>query len=80
MAKLSVKKPTIKPTTAATTDAPKMCAPSATCGGGGALYFVGFIGALVYYVQTSIGFWGVVLGVLKAFVWPAMLVYKLLGV
>jgi hypothetical protein len=46
---------------------------------GGALYFVGFIGAVIYYIQTATGFWNGVLGVLKALVWPAMLVYKLLG-
>lgn len=46
---------------------------------GGAVYGVGFIGALVYYIQTATGFWNGALGVLKALVWPAMLVYKLLG-
>jgi hypothetical protein len=48
------------------------------CGGGGAVYGVGFIGALIFYIQTATGFWNGVLGVLKALVWPAMLVYKLL--
>lgn len=47
-------------------------------GGSGALYFVGFIGAAVYYIQAATGFWGGVLGFLKALVWPAFLVYELL--
>lgn len=45
----------------------------------GGAYSLGFIGALVYYIQTATGFWSGVLGILKAIVWPAFLVYKLLG-
>jgi hypothetical protein len=44
----------------------------------GGIYFLGFIGAAVYYIQQSTGFWNGVVGVLKALVWPAFLVYKLL--
>jgi hypothetical protein len=47
-------------------------------GGGGAVYGLGLIGALVYYIQAADGFWSVVLGILKALVWPAFLVYHLL--
>jgi len=43
---------------------------------GGAFYFLGFIGALVYYISTANGFWMGVLGVLKAFVWPAFLIFE----
>lgn len=43
------------------------------------IYFLGFIGAAVYYVQMSTTFWEGVVGVLKALVWPAFLVYQLLG-
>jgi len=49
------------------------------CGTGGAVYGLGFIGAAVYYISQSTGFWMGVLGFLKALVWPAFLVYKLLG-
>ena len=49
-----------------------------THGSAGALYFVGFIGALVYWLQAAVGFGAVVTGVLKALVWPAYIVYKLL--
>jgi len=45
----------------------------------GSVYGLGFIGALVYYIQAATGFWSGVLGVLKAVVWPAFLIYKLLG-
>ncbi|TSA46229.1 hypothetical protein D4R52_00995 [bacterium] len=48
---------------------------SGVIGGG---YGLAFIGAAVYYIQNSTTFWGGVLGVLKAIVWPAILVYKLL--
>jgi hypothetical protein len=36
------------------------------------------IGAMVFYIQQAHGFWGVVVGILKAFVWPAFLVYDVL--
>jgi len=45
----------------------------------GAVYGLGVIGAAVYYIQQATGFWMGVLGILKALVWPAFLVYKLLG-
>ena len=47
-------------------------------GSAGALYFVGFIGALVYWWQAAIGIGAVLTGFLKAMVWPAYVVYKLL--
>lgn len=46
--------------------------------GAGAIYGLGFVGALVYYISHATSFWGGVLGVLKALVWPAFLVYELL--
>ncbi|MBS3132203.1 hypothetical protein J4212_07235 [Candidatus Woesearchaeota archaeon] len=51
---------------------------SMSCGGGGAVYGLGFIGALVYYISNATGFWNGALVVLKAIVWPAFLVYKLM--
>lgn len=47
-------------------------------GGGNAVYGLGLIGALVYYIQAADGFWSGVLGILKALVWPAFVVYDLL--
>jgi hypothetical protein len=46
---------------------------------GGFVWFLGFIGAAIYYVQTASGFWMGALGILKAIVWPAFLVYTLLS-
>lgn len=43
------------------------------------LYFMGFIGAAVYYISTATDFWIGVVGVLKAIVWPAFLVYEALA-
>ncbi len=45
---------------------------------GGGLYFLGFIGAAVYYIQAATSFWGGVVGFLKALFWPAFLVYSAL--
>ena len=45
-------------------------------GCGGCAYGIGFIGAAVYYLSMATGFWVGVLGVLKAIVWPAFLVYE----
>lgn len=47
-------------------------------GGGNAVYGLGLIGALVYYIQHAHGFWPVILGILKALVWPAFVIYDLL--
>lgn len=41
-----------------------------------AVYGFGFIGALIYFIQHASSFWLGVLGILKAIVWPAVLVYK----
>ena len=46
--------------------------------GGDVVYGLGLIGALVFYIQQADGFWQGVLGILKAIVWPAFLVYELL--
>ncbi len=47
-------------------------------GSGGALYGLGFLGALGYYLTTATSLLGGVLGVIKAILWPAFLVYGLL--
>ena len=48
-------------------------------GPSGGFYFMTFIGAAVYYVQQATTFWTGVVGILKAIVWPALLVYHMLG-
>jgi hypothetical protein len=45
---------------------------------GGGLYFVGAIGAAVYYIQQADTFGQGVIGLLKALVWPAFVVHALL--
>jgi hypothetical protein len=47
-------------------------------GGGNAVYALGLIGALVYYVQQADGFWGFIVAVFQALVWPAFFVYEVL--
>lgn len=47
--------------------------------GKGCFYFLGFIGAAIYYLQAATGFWNGVLGILKALVWPVFIVLKILG-
>ena len=44
----------------------------------GAVYGLGFIGAAIYFISQATGFWVGVVGFLKAFVWPAFLVYEAL--
>lgn len=44
--------------------------------GMGGFYFLGMIGAAVYYIRAADSFGGGVLGFLKALVWPAFLVYE----
>ncbi len=44
-------------------------------GGGDAVFGLGLIGALVYYWQQADSFGQHLLGILKALVWPAFLVY-----
>lgn len=51
---------------------------SSNSGMGGAVYGLGFVGSLVYWMQAAVGFGAVVTGILKAIVWPAYIVYKLL--
>ena len=48
--------------------------------GAGGGWFLGFIGALIYYLHTHSGsLWLVLVAIVKALFWPAFLVFKLLG-
>jgi hypothetical protein len=44
----------------------------------GGIYGMGFLGASIYFVEHAASFWMGVFGILKAFFWPALLMYKLL--
>ena len=46
--------------------------------GGGAIYGLGVIGALIYFLQHATTFAAVVAGIIKGVFWPAVLVYKAL--
>jgi len=47
-------------------------------GPSGFIFFVAYIGAAIYFVQQSSGFWAVILALLKAAVWPAYVLYHVL--
>lgn len=54
-------------------------ADNRTTGGGlGGVYLMTVVGAAVYFIQAADGFWAGVLGLLKALVWPAFVVYRAL--
>ena len=45
-----------------------------------ALYGLGVIGALFYFLQHAVGFGPVIVGIFKAFFWPAFVIFKVLGI
>lgn len=47
-------------------------------GGSGAIYGLGVIGALFYFLQHTATFEAVMIGIGKAIFWPAILMFKLL--
>ena len=49
-----------------------------SCNNQNAIYGIGLIGAMVYFISTSHGFASILLGVLKAFIWPALVVFQLM--
>ncbi len=53
------------------------CESSKSVPASGAVYGIGFIGAVIYFIVQASGFWEGVLGVLKAIVWPAVMVFEL---
>ncbi|NJD03190.1 MAG: hypothetical protein FIA99_11510 [Ruminiclostridium sp.] len=46
----------------------------------GGAYFLTIVGAAVYFLQNAASFWGGVLAILKAFVWPSFAIYKVLEI
>ncbi len=42
----------------------------------GAVYGLGLIGSAIYFIMHATTFWAGVLGILKAIIWPAILVYQ----
>jgi hypothetical protein len=54
----------------------KTCKGAGRNGGSGAFYGLGLIGAAVYFIQHAHSFMDGLIGVLKAIIWPALVVYK----
>lgn len=46
--------------------------------GSGAIYGIGMIGALVYFIQHATSLIQGLVGIIYAFFWPAVMVYKAL--
>jgi hypothetical protein len=46
--------------------------------GAGAVYGLGLIGALVYYLQGVSGLNEILMGIFKSLVWPAFLIFRVL--
>ncbi len=44
----------------------------------GYVLFMAWIGALVFFVQQSSGFWGFIVGILQSIVWPAIVMHRVL--
>lgn len=44
----------------------------------GGIYFLAFIGALIYFFQQPGTFWDFVWGFIRALFWPATLMYEVL--
>jgi hypothetical protein len=48
-------------------------------GSWGFVFLMAYVGAAIYFISTSDGsFWGVILGLLQAIVWPAYVVFHVL--
>lgn len=61
----------------------KLKAKHVNSGQQGFVLFMAWIGAVIYFVERNEGFWGFVLALLQACVWPAYVLHavlKLLGV
>ena len=56
----------------------KCCGRNRSTMSGDAVYFFGLVGSAVYYVQHSDTFMMGLIGILKAIIWPAMMIYKTL--
>ncbi len=53
--------------------------PNIRFGGcGGAVYGLGFLGALIYYLTTATSVWVGLIGIVKAILWPAFVVFELM--
>lgn len=54
------------------------CRCSCYMGNASTVYGLGVIGALIYFISNASGFVSILLGILKAILWPAFIVFNLL--
>jgi hypothetical protein len=45
----------------------------------GYVLFMAYVGALIFFIERNVGFWGDVLAFLQAAVWPAYVLHSVLG-
>jgi len=55
---------------------PPVCKPRNPACGGGGMYFMGIIGAAIFFIPQASGFWMGVLAFLKALIWPVFFVLE----
>lgn len=48
--------------------------------GSGAIYGIGIIGALIYFLSRADSFWAVIVGIVKSVFWPAVFVFEALKI
>ena len=41
----------------------------------GYIFFMAWVGALVFFIERNVGFWGDVLAFLQAAIWPSYILY-----
>lgn len=46
----------------------------------GFVFFMAWVGALVYFVGQVDGFWNIIVAFLKACVWPAIIMHRVLEI
>jgi len=76
---VEVDEPTVSGEAAAPTESGRPQMSTRGSAGGGAVYAIGLVGALVWFLGRAQGPKGYAAGVLKALVWPALLVYGAFG-
>lgn len=43
------------------------------------VFFVAYVGAVVYFFQLDLTFWGFIAALLKGAVWPGYVIFEVLG-
>lgn len=56
----------------------KKCGKNSGSAGAGAVYVMGLVGALIYFMQNAESFRDVIFGIAKSLFWPAFIIYRVL--